>query len=124
MALQTNFSAGPVLEITRFPATWMRTDLAGAVAFDTDVTIRVTGLAGLEVPTCFGCVLRSPVGSCVRLVIGTCRVVRFDLQRPFRETAVAGVAVFLIVAADALLLVVLCLYRVDADKIAAMALWM
>jgi len=37
---------------------------------------------------------------------------------------VAGITIFLIVAAVTLLLVVLCLYRVDADEITAMALGM
>ncbi len=47
---------------------------------------------------------------------------RLDTQRPGREAAVAGVAVFLVMAAVALLRIILGLERVEADKVAAVAL--
>lgn len=62
-----------------------------------------------------------PVGGGIRLVVGASRIVRLDFQGALGEAAVTGGAVLLVVAAVTLLLVVLGLYRMDADEIAAMA---
>jgi hypothetical protein len=58
----------------------------------------------------------------ILLTIGPQHQVRLNPQRAHRKAAVAIVAVLLIVAAIAVLRVVLGLYRVYADKVAAVAL--
>ena len=119
MALQAHFAVGAILHVTGFPASRMRSHLAAAVALDTDITLRVAGLAGLQIAARFGAVIGCPVF----LPVLPQRVVGLDFERPFGETAVAGVAVrFRIVAAIALLRIVLCLHGVDADEVAAVAL--
>jgi hypothetical protein len=58
----------------------------------------------------------------ILLTIGPQHEVRLDPQRAHRKAAVAVVAVLLVVAAVACLRIVLGLYRVYADKVAAVAL--
>ena len=100
----------------------MWTHLAAGMTLDTDITLGVTSLAGLQITTRLGRVINLPVCGDILLRSAAQRIMGLDLKRPFRETAVAGCTVLLIVAAVTLLLIVLCLYRMNADKIAAMAL--
>lgn len=126
MAFQADFTVRTVLHVARFPAARVWANFAAAVALDADVTFGVTGLARLQVAPCLDRVLRSPASGdagCVLLRSASQRVVGLDLQGSLGETAVAGGTVLLVVAAVALLLVVLGLHRMDADEVAAMALW-
>ena len=118
MALQTCLIIGPVFKVTRFPAAGMGICFAAGVTGEADVTFGVACLARLQVAARFGRVLALPVRYGITLPLPL-RIVRFDLQRSFGEAAVTGSTVFLVMAAVALLLVVLRLYRVDADEVAA-----
>ena len=122
MTLQANLVVVIVFHIAGFPVARVRADLAGAVALDADIALGVAGLARLQVALRLGRVVRFPVGGHVLLRSASQRVVGLDLQGSLGETAVTGGAVLLVVAAVALLLVILGLYRVDADEIGAMAL--
>ena len=124
MTLQADLFVGMVFHIARFPAARVWANLAGAVALDADITLGVAGLARLQVAPCLGRVVRLPVGGGVLLRCSPQRVVGLDIQGSLGKAAVALGAVLLVVAAVALLLVVLRLYRMDADEVAAMALWM
>jgi len=126
MAFQADLFVGPVFDIAGFPAARVRTNLAARVALDTDIPLGVAGLARLQVAACLGRVLRSPVGAGAIILLRSApqRVVRFYLQRAFGKAAVTRSTVLLVVAAVALLLVVLSLYRMDADEVTAVALWM
>lgn len=62
-------------------------------------------------------------GRRVLLIVGAEHHVRLDLQAPFGESVVALSALFLLVAAIALLGIAGGLERVDADKIASVAAW-
>ena len=77
------------------------TDL-GTMAAQTDVTVRMTGLARLQVAPCLAAVVAGPH---VRLA-GTVRQVRLDLKAAFRKTVVTRVAEFLVMAAVACLWIV------------------
>jgi len=123
MALLADLAIGAVFQVARLPVPGMWPDLAAGVALDADITFGVTCLARLQVPACLGRVIRSPAFGCVLLRSASQRIVGLDLQGSLGKAAVACRAVLLVVAAVTLLLVVLSLYRVDADEIAAMALW-
>ena len=89
-----------------------------AVAFLAGVAVGVAGLACLQASACFAAMLKSPIGS---LAI----VMRFETKRfeiVSGQLAVAGITKsFGFMTAVTLLRIVLRFYRVNADKIAAMA---
>jgi len=89
MALQAHFAVSAILHVTGFPASWMRSHLAATMTLDTDITLRVAGLAGLQIPARFGAVVDRPVF----LPHVAERIVGLDFERAFGETAVAGIAV-------------------------------
>ena len=89
MTLEADFAAGPVLVITldAVPVPWVWIRLAAGVALDTDVTLGMASLAGLEIASCFDCVFID--GSCITLVVGAKHQVRLDPHTPFREAVMA-----------------------------------
>jgi hypothetical protein len=121
MTFEADPGTGPVLHITRdtAPVPWVRVRLALRVALDTYISLGVTCLAGLEVPSCLDCVFMD--SRSVTLTIGAKHQVRFDPQTSFREAVVALRAVFLIMAAIAALRIIQRLDRMDIDKITPMA---
>ena len=76
MALQANLATAPVFKIAGFPIAWMRPDFAAAVTLDTNITLGVAGLAGLQVPAGFSGMFT--YGKGILLTIGTKHQVRFD----------------------------------------------
>jgi len=122
VALEADPAAGPVLVIPldAVPVPWMGIRLAAGVTLDTDVTLGMASLAGLEIASCFDCMFINC--RCIPLVVGAEHQVRLDPHTPFREAVMACRAVFLVMAAIAALWVVQSLDRMDIYKIAAMAL--
>ena len=116
------FNAGPVVsrtpEPSRYlvPAPWMRTGLSAAVALDTDVTLRVAGLAGLQISAGLPGMLTNC--KAVFLAIGSQHLVGLDGECSLGETAVACRAeLFSIMAAVTGTGVLLCLYRVELPEV-------
>lgn len=113
MAFKAGLAASS-LGITWFPVSRMRTDLSAAVALDADISIRMTGLAGLEVSPCFVSVVHRPVP----LPDITQLLVRFNLQGALWKAAVAGCAELLgIMATVTGTRVILCLDRMDLPEV-------
>ena len=85
MTLEADPAAGPVLVITldAVPVPWMGIRLAAGVTLDTDITLGMTSLAGLEIASCLDCVFID--GRRITLVVGAEHQVRLDPHAPFRE---------------------------------------
>lgn len=121
MAFLADFAIGSVFEIAGLPAPRMRPHLAAAMALNADVALGMAGLARLQISACFNGMFTD--SKRISLVVRTQHEVRLDPQLTCRESAVAGIAkCFCIMTAVTLLRVVLGLDRVEADKVAAMAL--
>ena len=121
MALEANLAVSPIPEVSGFEAPRMGVYLPARMALDANIPFRVARCTRLQIPPGLQCVFRS---SCRRipLPVRSEHHVRLDPQASCRETAVAIVAVPLVVAALAGLRVVLGLDRVDTDEIAAVTL--
>jgi hypothetical protein len=118
MALEAHLFVRSVFEISGLPVSRMGPDPAAAVALDANITLGMAGLTGLQVPASFKGMLAVPNPE-LRIAASH---VRLDGHRSFWEPAVAGIAEGgLVVAANALLRIVQSLYRMDHDKVAAMA---
>lgn len=89
MTLQAHLLIGSVFHISRFPAAGMGPGLATGVALDTDVTLRMAGLARLQVSACFGGMLADSPGGWGR---SDSHQVRLDAHIASGEAAVTGVA--------------------------------
>ncbi len=120
MTLQAHFFIRSALEIARFPASRMRSDLAAAVALYADVPFRMARLAGLKISARLRGMFSEHSG--VLLPVHTQHHMRLDPQRALGEAAVAVIAVFCFMAAIARLRIVLGLDRMHTDEVAAVAL--
>jgi hypothetical protein len=88
------------------------------MATETDIPLRVTRLARLEIAARLGGMLAPPHECLTR----PAWEMGLYPETPFRETAVARCTVFLVMTAIAALRIILCLYGVQVDEIATVTL--